>query len=54
MEIRDIAVRGGVTGATIILIKEGKLDVPSVHLDFLSENPGFISKNQDTFKLENK
>jgi len=49
---RDIAIRGGATGATIILFNKGKLSVPSVHPDFLSENPGLIKKIQDSFKLE--
>lgn len=53
LEIRDIAVREGSTGATIIILKEGELYVPSVQPDFLSENPRRIIKIQDTFKLEN-
>lgn len=52
MEIRDIAVRGGATGATIILFKEEKVSVPSVHQDFLSENPNLAKKIRESFNLE--
>jgi len=52
MEIRDIAVRGGATGATIILFREGKLILPSVDPDFLSENLGLAKNIQDSFALE--
>lgn len=52
METRDIAIRGGATGATIILFKEQKLSVPSVNPDFLSENPSLVKKIQDSFNLE--
>jgi DNA-binding PadR family transcriptional regulator len=53
MEIRDIAVRGGATGATIILFKEEKLSVPSVYSDILSENPSLVKKIREYFNLEN-
>ncbi|MFH0897018.1 MAG: DUF4443 domain-containing protein [Candidatus Bathyarchaeota archaeon] len=53
MKIRDIAVRGGATGATIILFKEGKLSVPSVNPDFFSENPSLNRKIRDSLNLEN-
>lgn len=52
MAIRDDAIRGGATGATIIFFKEGKLCIPSVNSNFLSENPALIKKMQDSFKLE--
>jgi len=52
MEIRDIAVRGGATGATIILFKEGKPSIPSVQRDFLSENLNLGKKVRDSFNLE--
>lgn len=52
MEIRDIAVRGGATGATIILFKEGKLSIPSVRPDFLSEHPNLAKKIRESFNLE--
>jgi len=52
IELRDIAVRGGATGATITFFKEGKLSVPSVYPDFLSENPSLLKKIQDFFNPE--
>ena len=52
MEIRDVAVRGGATGATIILFKEGELSIPSVHPDFLSEHPNLAKKIRESFNLE--
>ena len=52
MEIRDIAIRGGATGATIILFKEEKLTIPSVHPEFLSEYPNLVKNIQDSFNLE--
>lgn len=52
IEIRDIAIRGGATGATIILFKEGKLSIPSVHPDFLSEHPNLAQKVRESFSLE--
>lgn len=54
MEIRDTAVRGGATGATIIFFKEGKLSIPSVHPDFLSEHPNLAKKIHESFHLEEK
>jgi len=52
IKIRDIAVRGGATGATIILFKEGKLSIPSVHPDFLSENLSLAKKVHESFNLK--
>jgi len=52
MEVRDIAVRGGATGATIIIFKEEKLSVPSVHPDFPKENPSLLKEIQDSFNPE--
>ncbi len=52
MSLRDLAVRGGATGATILLFKEGVLSIPSVHPDFLSEHPNLIKELQETFTLE--
>lgn len=52
MEIRDIAVRGGATGVTLIFFKEGKLSVPSVHPDFISETPSLAKKIRESFKLK--
>lgn len=52
MKIRDVAVRGGASGATIIIFKEGKLIVPSVHPSFLNENPSLLKRIQNSFKLE--
>lgn len=51
MEIRDIAVRAGATGATIIFFKKGKLNIPSVHPDFLSEYPNLAQKIRESFDL---
>ena len=52
MKIRDIAVRGGAIGATIILFKEGKLSIPSVSPDFLSENPSVAKRIHESFNLK--
>jgi hypothetical protein len=52
MKLRDLAVRGGATGATILLFKEGELSIPSVHPDFLSKHPNLIKGLQETFTLE--
>lgn len=52
MEIRDIAVRGGATGATIMLYRGGKLVVPSVDPGFLSENLDLSEHIQDSFELK--
>jgi hypothetical protein len=52
MSLRDLAVRGGATGATILLFKEGELSIPSVHPDFLSKHPNLIKDLQETFTLE--
>ena len=52
MKIRDIAVRGGATGATIILFKEGEFSIPSVPPDFLSENPNLDKKVHESFNLQ--
>jgi len=52
MKIRDIAVRGEATGATIILFKEGKLSIPSVPPDFLSENLSLVKKVHESFNLK--
>jgi hypothetical protein len=52
MSLRDLAVRGGATGATILLFKEGELSLPSVHPDFLSEHPKLIKDLQEIFTLE--
>jgi hypothetical protein len=52
MSLRDLAVRGGATGATILLFKEGELSIPSVHPDFLSQHPNLIKGLQEIFTLE--
>jgi hypothetical protein len=52
MEIRDIAVRGGATGALIIFFKEEKLSIPSVP-NFFSEYPNLVIKLQSAFNLSN-
>ncbi len=52
MEVRDVAVRGGATGATIILFKEGRLEIPSVHPDFLSKHPSLAEEIHESFNLE--
>ena len=52
MSLRDLAVRGGATGATILLFKEGELSIPSVHPGFLSKHPNLIKDLQEAFTLE--
>ena len=52
MKTRDIAIRGGATGATVILFKEGKLSIPSTHPDYLSEKLNLAKKIRESFNLE--
>ncbi|MFH0897561.1 MAG: DUF4443 domain-containing protein [Candidatus Bathyarchaeota archaeon] len=52
LELRDIAVRGGATGATVILFKGEKLIIPSAHPDFFSEHPIIAEKIHETFNLK--
>ncbi len=52
MRLRDLAVRGGATGATILLFKDGALSIPSVHPDFLSAHPALLKTLHDTFPLD--
>lgn len=53
MKLRDLAVRGGAVGATIILFKEGKLTIPSVNTDFFSKHSTLTKKIHEAFTLEN-
>ncbi len=52
MRLRDLAIRGGATGATILLFKDGALSIPSVHPDFLSAHPTLRKTLHDIFTLE--
>lgn len=52
MKLRDLAVRGGATGATIILVKENKLMIPSVKQDLFSQDPRLAKRFHETFHLK--
>jgi len=51
MDIRDIAVRGGASGATILLFKQDRITIPSVHPDFLSKHPSVAKNIRNSFDL---
>ena len=48
-----MAIRGGAVGATILLLKEEKLTVPSVHKDFLMKHSALTQKIHESFSLKN-
>ena len=52
MRLRDLAVRGGATCATILLFKDGALSIPSVYPDFLSTHTTLLKTLHDTFPLD--
>ncbi|UCH02435.1 MAG: DUF4443 domain-containing protein, partial [Candidatus Bathyarchaeota archaeon] len=51
MDIRDIAVRGGASGATIIFFKQNRITIPSVHPDFLAKHPKVATIIRNSFNL---
>ena len=52
MKVRDMAVRGGALGATVILFENDKLTVPSVSPDFFEDHPDLVEKIHEAFHLE--
>jgi predicted transcriptional regulator len=52
MKIRDLAVRAGALGATVITFKDEKLRVPSVSPAFFENYPDLGAKIHDAFRLE--
>lgn len=52
MKVRDIAVRGGALGATVILFQDEKLTVPSVSPDFFDDHPDLGEKIHEAFRLK--
>lgn len=53
MQARDIAIRGGATGATLITVHDNLLHIPSVNYDFFSVHPNLARKIHNSFKLKN-
>ena len=53
MKLRDLGVRGGAVGTTIILYKDDKLTIPSINEDFFSKQPTLANKINEAFSLEN-
>jgi hypothetical protein len=53
MVIRDIAIRAGATGATVVLFKEGKPRITSVHPEFFLEHPNLARNICEVFDFEN-
>lgn len=52
MEIRDIAVRGGATSATVVIFRDKALIIPAVDSTFVSDNPVFNRQIHDSFFLQ--
>ncbi len=52
MKIRDIAVRTGALGATVILVKDTQLRVPSVSPMFFTDHPELGAKIHEAFRLK--
>ena len=52
MEIRDIAVRGGATSATVVVFRDEVLTIPAVDPLFVTDNPVFTRQIHATFALQ--
>lgn len=52
MDLRDKAVRGGATGATIIIYRNDVLTIPTVDPLFIAKNPTFTNQLKATFALK--
>lgn len=52
MDLRDNAVRGGASSATIILYRNEVLSIPTVDPTFITKNPTFTHQLQATFALK--
>ena len=52
MELRDLAVRVGASGATVVFYEKEKLTLPSVNADFFSDHPKTTLEIYDSFDLE--
>ena len=53
MKLRDIAIRGGASEATIIFYQKNQLIIPLVNSDFFSKNPLLSKKLSNFYKLKN-
>jgi len=51
MELRDVTVRAGATGATILTYKDGVLGIPKVYRDISSEYPNLTDQIHRSFSL---
>jgi len=51
MKQRDVAVRAGATGATILTLEEGLLSIPTVYRNFSSEYPNLADRIHRLFNL---
>ena len=52
MDVRDIAIRGGATSATVITYREGIVTIPAVDPTFITNNPQLIHHLHTTFSLK--
>jgi hypothetical protein len=52
MDLRDKAVRGGATAATIVIYRNDVLTIPAVDPAFITNNPTFTHQLQATFALK--
>jgi predicted transcriptional regulator len=52
MDIRDIAIRGGATSATVITYRDGSVTIPAVDPTFITNNPQLIHHLHTTFNLK--
>ena len=52
MEIRDIAVRGGATSATVVIFNDDVLTIPAVDPTFITDNSSFTRQIHATFALQ--
>jgi predicted transcriptional regulator len=52
MDIRDVAIRGGATSATVIIYRDGSVTIPAVDPSFITNNPQLIHHLHKNFYLK--
>ena len=52
MNVRDIAIRGGATSATVVTYRDGVLSIPAVDPTFITNNPTLTHELHATFCLQ--
>jgi predicted transcriptional regulator len=52
MDVRDIAIRGGATSATVVIYRNGVLTIPAVDPTFITNNPKLTHQLHTTFHLK--